>query len=354
MEITCGKQVTQPLVHSVTYGSNIDGVYSENYITSLEGQLMSETFHSNFCFDIDKKIVVPNLFRSDHDGANVMNISLSSISCFDGRRCIVAPNGEQVVLIYDEYGNEISRAFINISIYSIAGGILGHPLMIENGTSMIYEYSNGAIRQLFWSQPLLPFDIASLNDGRIVLVGTMNVRSLQGVDVETEGAMRIYEQNGLLCNEVAKENGEPLFKFPRQVCVNLHNNDIYVGDIRKMQVMRFREDCTFVSLYRRREMESIDLGNGVISELIIRSSNFPLALTYSQRSHLLFASYVSAIDRGIHVLSPGLELLGIFSSNEELGNPVGMSCDENGRLYVGDTADGIIRVFKLSQFINRL
>ncbi|KAK3088486.1 hypothetical protein FSP39_019779 [Pinctada imbricata] len=311
---------------------------------------MSEAYRSKFSFELVKRIMVPNLFWNENE--HEININISSISCFDGKNCIVAPNGDKLVLIYDKDGNEMLRDIIHFRVVDIAMGLKGYPLIIENGTSTIYEYRFGESRKLFRSQPLLPYAISSLNDGKVVLVGTVSTRTLLEAEFQRRGAMRVYKYNGQIVSEALREHGEYLFDFPFHVCVSLENNDIYVGDINKKKIMHFKKDCTFISSYTASEMRDAYMLVGGIS---VENTHFLLSLTYIQTSKLLLASYHSGFGGGrIHVLSPNLEFLGLFHADQNVGVPVGMSIDDDGNVFFGDNSDGIIRVFKLSEYVNNL
>ncbi|KAK3087103.1 hypothetical protein FSP39_001766 [Pinctada imbricata] len=257
----------------------------------LEEQLLG-TGRTKYCFELEHEISV-NLDSDEED--NDENINLSCISCFDGKNCIIAPNGERLEII--------------------------------------------------WTQQLLPYGLSSLNNGRVVFVGT--------VEGGRHGGMSIFEYSGKLVTEMTTVNGEYLLEFPREVSVNMKTNDIYVGDVKKGQVILFKEDCSYVSSYEKLGI-NIFLGDGLTSEAVRGRNTFPFAITFSQCSELLFAGYISEVDCSIHILSATLDFLGFVSSPDSLGNPAGLSCDDRGRLYIGDGADGIIRVFRLSNYVNKL
>ncbi|KAK3087015.1 hypothetical protein FSP39_000355 [Pinctada imbricata] len=320
---------------------------------NLEGQLISDHIQTKFYFDLAGKIVIPPEFSNGRLDGN-LSINLSTIQCLPGGKVMVVPNGERFVLIYNSKGEEILRHALYINVIGITIGINGSPILIQNCENGVYEYSYGPINRIFGTQLHIPRAISSLNNGRLVTVGVKLEHSSNGFVERSNAALCIFEYHGQLVREVSEVNGEHLISDLTSICVNMKDNDIYVGDIKKKQILHFAEDGSYVAFFMKTDIPDMELGEAVTSAEVNYRTLFPLSLAYSQVNDLLFASYNNPIGNGIYVLSPNLTLVGLFYSIHDLGIPAGLSCDEEGSLYVGGGTDGIIRIFRLSQFKNKI
>ncbi|KAK3088167.1 hypothetical protein FSP39_015588 [Pinctada imbricata] len=315
----------------------------------LEERLMTEMIQTKYHFKLERRIVIPN----DYDDSN-LNLNLSSMACFNENQIIAAPNCDSLVLIYNDKGEELLRQFIPMRVIGLSSGIEGYPLLIQNNHYAVYKYCYGNIETMFSTPTISPRAISSFNNGRIVIVGTKLTHTKWGAKDTPDATFCIYEYNGAVVADLSTEQQDHHLEHPTSVCVNMTNNDFFVGDKMKKQVVRFKEDGSYVSSYQRSDLPDSFLGIPVPTALINNSVMFPLSLSYCQTNDQLYASFLTAVERGIYVLSPALDLLGLFNSADSVGIPAGISCDGRGRLYVGDGTDGIIRIFKLSVYLNRV
>ncbi|KAK3087510.1 hypothetical protein FSP39_006790 [Pinctada imbricata] len=324
--------------------TKIDEAEDPDDANSAQGvPVPSEAIQTKYSFELDGRMVVPN----DH-GCGVLNINLSIIACCNENEIITVPNGERVI-VYNENGEEILRETLPIEASCISSSIAGHAILIQRGQYIVYKYDYGSLVPMFSAPSVSPKAISSLNNGKIVIVGLRLFHAGPRAMESSEATFCIYDYNGSFVYQLSTEIGENMFACPTSVCANLTNNDIFIGDEYKKQVVRFREDGAYVSLF-----EFPACHDSVTLEFINTSSLFPLSIAYSQKNDLLFASYLTTADNGIYILSESLCVLGLFTSSTYIGIPAGMCCDGRGRLCIGDRRDGIIRIFKLSRFINRI
>ena len=307
----------------------------------VQGFLLSQTTHTKFCFKLQHRIVVPNENHNDRR----MNLNVSLILAYDDGRCFVTPNGSNVLINYNvDGGEELGRTYIAVDVVDLTMGIRGHPLLIGNRTNLVFECENGNLRQTIQTWDMVPFVLASLNNGNVVVLGVRHNSPTDRV-----GVIQIYEYYGNLVREIpGAGEGYELIDL-RSVDVNMKNNDIYVGDRDTGIVHLFKERGSYISSYSILEnMGNLDLG----IELNETVGQMPICCcpTYD----VIFVSCISAISRSIHVLSPRLELLGFFSSYDRIGIPAGLSMDKMDRLYVGDAIDGIVRVYTMDEFRNNI
>ena len=313
-----------------------------NAQAGLQGFMLSERVVTTFCFDLRGRIVIPDENRNLAQN-RIMNVRLNFV---EEERIIVVPNSSNALITFSLAGVELWRTYLPVDVVDLAIGVRGFPLLIGNNTNLVLECIDGNARQIIRTHEMIPHALASLNNGRVVVCG----RNQGSHPWKVLGLIHIYEYNGDFVREIPTNgNGYQLEKL-QCVDVNLSNNDIYIGDQGTGSVLLFKENGKFVSSYVILKIyAALDVGLPGFPNRIA-----PMAIVYDGSNSVIFASCIECIGNCIHVLSPGLDLLGFVSSKQSIGFPGGLSIDDKGRLYVGDAVDGIIRVFDMSEFKNNL
>ncbi|KAK3099681.1 hypothetical protein FSP39_007942 [Pinctada imbricata] len=324
----------------------------EDVNQGIERELQMQNNQTAFYFKLDRKISISK--RNQAQFMNGTTINQIVIESFGDDKVITALTGENSLVIYNNNGDIIKQHYLNTNILGIASGLESQLIIISYQSNAVLGYSSGTMNRLFSTQSFFPEAVACLNNGRIALVGYVVITKNSGNQIPIAAALQIFDYYGNLVTNthLVDKNG------PLTICVKRKSNDIYIGDRSNKEIMLFLEDGSYVSSYNRTK---INLGNPVASELVNKETQFPFTLAYYEQTDLLLASYISPVcDQnrqlfsGIYILSPTLQLLGHFYSDEKLGLPTGVSCNDQGKLWVGDGAERIIRVFKLSRYMNKL
>ena len=305
----------------------------------LQGFFVSETTVTKFCFELKRKIVVP----SSNQFLRGMDLNVSVLHAYNVDKCVIAPNRSNVLIYYNE-NEEFERAQLAVNVVGIAIGMRGCPLLLDDRTNNIYEVEYGSLKQIIQTFDTLPYALASLSNGRIVVVGQDN--SHRGT-----GVIQIYEYYGQLIRTVRGSGEGCTLGILQSIDINKTNQDIYAGDQDSGIVYRFHENGTFASsCFILETLANMNIDIPVTGLSLIA----PVPICYVKANDIVVVSCICPISRSILVLSPDLFLLGFFSSPEPMGVPVGLSIDEKGQLYIGDGVDGVIRVFAMSEFQNNI
>ena len=322
-------------------GTNSDVSEEGDPSIGMQGFLLSETTQTKFCFKLQHKIVVPN----EDNYARRMDLNVSNVVAYSDGKCFVSPNCSNVLINYNLKGEENGRTYIAVDVVDITMGMRGHLLLIGNQTNLVFECENGNLRKTIETDNMVPFVLASMNNGNVVVLGVRHkAPNDRGI-----GVVQIYKYYGQLVREIpGTGDGYELLNL-RSVEVNMKNNDIYVGDRDTGIVHLFKENGTYITSYSILEaIVNLDLG----INMVISVGQMPICCYPTH--DIVLVSCISTVSQSIHVLSPRLELLGFFSCYDRIGIPAGLSMDEMDRLYVGDAVDGIVRVYTMEEFRNNI
>ena len=333
-----GKRV-KPENEDVDFANNDDDEDSR-FTMGLQGFFINDTTPTKFCFELKRKIVVPN----SNPNARNIDINVSVVHAFGVDKCVVAPCHSNTLIYYNVKGEEIDRMVLSVSVGYVTMGIRGNLLLLDDRTSYVHAFENGLLKQIFHTYEMHPYAISSLNNGRIVLVG-------HGKTSMDAGMIQIYEYFGQLIRTIRGGGEGFALGTLSSIDINLVNNDIYTGNKDTGIIYRFHENGTFASsCFILETLANLNIDIPLEDLRLIA----PVPICYVKENDVVFASCICPISRSILVLSQNLVLLGFFSSQEPMGIPAGLSIDEKGHLYVGDGRDGVIRVFAMSEFKNNV
>lgn len=179
-------------------------------------------------------------------------------------------------------------------------------------------------------------NMSSFPDGSIVIVGQENV------DVKSGGRdkIQIFSKYGEYLSGHAKNNND---FDPFAVAVNPVVGTFSVVDSKRR--------CVY-TLFRNGDI--LNIYNGGKNMFPLSPNLFiPLGICYDSDGNLIIADGGSDT---LHVLNSWGRFLGLVLTNHDdgFGEPFSIAVDKEGKLWIGDINNGMIRVFKISSFINEL
>ena len=325
-------------VEETDFEENLDDV---DLGMGVQGFLMSEVVKTKYCFDLKERIAVP----SGHYGhMHGLCLNVGTFLAYSDL-CMVSPNRSNLLITYNDIGQELDRKYLLVGVVDITMGALGYPLLIGSNTNLVFECQNGNLTRCIETYGVIPFALSSMISGRVVVLGSKNTAPLG----TGRGTIQIYEYHGRLVRDIPGRGRGYELNNLRSVDVNRDNDDIYVCDWDTGIVHLFNESGKFLSSYVTSEiLSSADLGVNQVNQVVA------MPICYSHSSNVLFVSLIRTTSRCIFVLSPDLFLLGFVSLGDYVGIPAGLSVDDRGRLYIGDASDGIVRIYDVAEFRNNI
>ncbi|MCP4105966.1 MAG: hypothetical protein GY749_10580 [Desulfobacteraceae bacterium] len=248
---------------------------------------------------------------------------------------------------FDSYGNFISEW----GEYGNENGKFNSPLGItvdgnnyiyvtEELNSRIQKFNNKGVHIETWTSPengdyafIKPFGLATDNNNFVYVTDTQKPHIL------------IFTSDGIFKDKwgaEAADNG--MFELPGGLAMD-SDNKLYVADVRNHRIQKFKSDGTLLDTWGSHEQfnEPSDIA-------IDSNGNIYVADSLNHCIQKLSKDGVELVSQSIYKFTSDGELITKFgkpgSSPGELSYPAGVCVSSEGKVYVSDTGNNRIQVFK--------